>query len=118
MKAHHYITLPEVVPSLDSCGYRLSHHSAQAEFCGHGATATDHMVTTMHPIVHHPVVTKLSVLFENADFSDQLASTLSSFGPHDDVSLRIDAVVCASNSLEPKKNVNSLPLVCNDSQTH
>ncbi|KGO64372.1 hypothetical protein PITC_022710 [Penicillium italicum] len=46
----------------------------------------------MHPIVHHPVVTKLSDLFENADFINRLASTLASFGPHDGVYLRIDAV--------------------------
>ncbi|KAJ5607541.1 hypothetical protein N7537_004160 [Penicillium hordei] len=67
----------------------------------------------MHPIVHHPVVKKLSDLFENTEFTSQLASTLASFGPHDGVRLRIDAVVCASNSLEPKittKNDNSLPL--------
>ncbi|KAI2704637.1 hypothetical protein CBS147354_9631 [Penicillium roqueforti] len=56
----------------------------------------------MHPIVHHPVVTKLSDLFENADFTNCLASTLASFGPHDGVCLRIDAVVCTSNNLEPK----------------
>ncbi|KAJ5926267.1 SET domain-containing protein [Penicillium verrucosum] len=65
-----------------------------------------------HPIVHHPVVTKLSDLFDK-DFTSRLASTLASFGPHDDICLRIDAVVCASNSLEPKltaKNDNSLPL--------
>ena len=74
----------------------------------------------MHPIVHHPVVTKLSDLFENADFTNRLASTLASFGPHDGVCLRIDAVVCTSNSLEPKvitKYDKSLPLVWNDSQT-
>lgn len=68
----------------------------------------------MHPIVHHPVVKKLSDLFENTDFTSRLASTLASFGPHDDVCLRIDAVVCTSNSLESKittKNDNSLPLV-------
>lgn len=71
----------------------------------------------MHPIVHHPVVTKLSDLFENADFINRLASTLASFGPHDGVYLRIDAVVCTSNSLEPKvtrKYEKSLPLVWND----
>jgi hypothetical protein len=65
----------------------------------------------MHPLVHHPVVKKLSVLFENADFKNRLASVLSSFGPHDGVSLRIDAVVCVSNSLEPEKKDKWLPLV-------
>jgi hypothetical protein len=67
----------------------------------------------MHPIVHHPVVTKLSDLFET-DFTSQLASALASFSPHDGVCLRIDAVVCTSNSPEQKittKNDNSLPLV-------
>ncbi|KUM55967.1 hypothetical protein ACN42_g11266 [Penicillium freii] len=66
----------------------------------------------MHPIVHHPGVKKLSDLFENTDFTSQLASTLASFSPHDDVCLRIDVVVCASKSLESKitKNDNSLPL--------
>lgn len=66
-----------------------------------------------HPIVHHPVVTKLSDLFDK-DFTSRLASTLASFGLHDDICLRIDAVVCPSNSLESKitaKNDNSLPLV-------
>jgi hypothetical protein len=72
----------------------------------------------MHPIVHHPVVTKLSDLFDNTDFASQLASTLASFSPHDEgVCLRIDAVVCASNSLKSNipnittKNDKSLPLV-------
>ncbi|CRL28815.1 SET domain [Penicillium camemberti] len=67
----------------------------------------------MHPIVHHPVVKKLSDLFENTDFTSRLAFTLASFGPHDGVCLRIDAVVCASNGLESKtttQNDNSLPL--------
>jgi hypothetical protein len=53
----------------------------------------------MHPIVRHPVVTKLAELFENADFSTQLGSALASFGQHNGVCVRIDAVICASNSI-------------------
>lgn len=69
----------------------------------------------MHPIVHHPVVTKLSELFGNADFTPQLASVLGSVSPDDEgVCLRIDAVVCASNisrsNIAPEDN-QSLSLV-------
>lgn len=65
----------------------------------------------MHPIVHHPVVTKLSELFENADFSTQLASALASFGQHDEgVCLRIDAVICAKSNVTVDDD-KSLPLV-------
>lgn len=72
----------------------------------------------MHPIVRHPVVTKLSDLFGNTDFASQLATALASFSPHDEgVCLRIDAVVCASDSLKSNisniatNNDKSLPLV-------
>ena len=71
----------------------------------------------MHPIVHHPVVTKLSDLFGNTDFASQLSSMLASFSPHDGVCLRIDAVLCASDSLKSNipntatNNDKSLPLV-------
>ena len=56
----------------------------------------------MHPIVHHPLVTKLSELFENGDFISQLASILGHVSPDDaGVYLRIDVVpVCSSDILE------------------
>ncbi|KAJ5190591.1 SET domain-containing protein [Penicillium cinerascens] len=64
----------------------------------------------MHPIVHHPVVTKLLELFENADFSTQLASELASFGQRDEgVCLRIDAVICAKPNITVDDD-KSLPL--------
>jgi hypothetical protein len=77
----------------------------------------------MHPVVHHPVLTKLSDLFDNTYFASQLASILASFSPHDGVCLRIDAVVCASD--RPESNISkvatsndkSLPLVWEDRQT-
>lgn len=54
----------------------------------------------MHPIVHHPVVTRLSELFEDTDLAKWLASTLASLNSHDEeVCLRLDAVVCTSNSI-------------------
>ncbi|EPS31287.1 hypothetical protein PDE_06242 [Penicillium oxalicum 114-2] len=69
----------------------------------------------MHPMVHHPVVNKLAVLFENTDFIPSLASLLESLGPKGEgVCLRIDAVLCASSSTlylnGAKENVKPLPL--------
>ncbi|KAF3025413.1 hypothetical protein E8E15_010088 [Penicillium rubens] len=60
----------------------------------------------MHPVVHHPVLTKLSDLFDNTYFASQLASILASFSPHDGVCLRIDAVVCASD--RPESNISKV----------
>ncbi|KAL2826363.1 hypothetical protein BJY01DRAFT_229781 [Aspergillus pseudoustus] len=53
----------------------------------------------MHPILDHPIVSKLSELFEDPEFIPRLCSILSSLGSNDKgVCLRIDAVVCASNT--------------------
>ncbi|OQD79916.1 hypothetical protein PENANT_c042G05096 [Penicillium antarcticum] len=68
----------------------------------------------MHPIVHHPVVTKLSDLFENSNLTTRLASTLASVSPYDEsLCLRIDAVVCTSDNIKSNittGNDKSLPL--------
>lgn len=53
----------------------------------------------MHPIVHHPVVTQLSGLFDDSDLAKWLASTLATLSLHEEVCLRVDAVVCTSSSI-------------------
>lgn len=70
---------------------------------------------TMHPIVHHPVVKRLSELFDDTDVTTRLASTLTSLSPHtEELCLRIDVVICTSDSIRSNvstANDKSLSLV-------
>lgn len=75
----------------------------------------------MHPIVHHPIVKRISELFDDRELSTRLASALASFSPHDEkICLRIDAVVCTSDSIRSNVDTTSeksLPLVWITSET-
>lgn len=76
----------------------------------------------MHPLAQHPVVAKLSELFQNADFATQLASALDSFSTQDKgVCLRIDVVVCSSDPAKSTftgSNDKSLSLVRSTIHNH